>query len=111
MPQCGFRTIINWAFLFILQYTTMKLKVTLNNVAHELSLKTGHTLLSTLRRNKLDPPFSCSEGRCGKCKAKLISGVVNQESGTGLGIEDRKQGYILTCRSKGESDFVEVEFH
>ncbi len=41
MPHYGFSSIIKWAFLFILQYTTMELKVTLNNIAHELSLKQG----------------------------------------------------------------------
>ncbi len=88
----------------------MQLKVKLNGENKELCLKPGYTLLATLRRNQLNPPFSCSEGRCGKCKAKLVSGIVTQEIGTGLGIEDRKQGYILTCKSKGDSEGVEIEF-
>ena len=88
----------------------MKLKVTLYKTVHNLTLKPGYTLLATLRRHKLNPPFSCSEGRCGKCRAKLVSGIVTQDPGTGLGIEDRKQGYILTCKSKGDSEGVEIEF-
>lgn len=88
----------------------MKLKATLDGESHELLLKPGYTILSVLRRHKLNPPFSCSEGRCGKCKAKLISGVVTQEPGTGLGVEDRKNGYVLTCRSKGDSEVVEIGF-
>lgn len=87
----------------------MKLEVTLNGKRYELDNKRGYTILAILRRNTLNPPFSCTEGRCGKCKAKLVSGIVTQESGTGLGIKEKQQGYILTCRSIAESEIV-VEF-
>lgn len=89
---------------------TMKLKVTLNGENYELDYKSGYTILSILRRHKLNPPYSCSQGRCGKCKAKLISGTVNQDFGSGLGLEDRKQNYILTCCSRGESEQIELDF-
>ena len=88
----------------------MKLIVKLHNEIHELPIQPDYTLLAAIRRHRLNPPFSCTEGRCGKCKAKLISGMVNQDSGTGLGATDRTQGFILTCRSKPTSDVVEVEF-
>lgn len=88
----------------------MKLKVTINGEQYELILKPDYNLLAVIRRNRLNPPFSCTEGRCGKCKAKLISGLVNQLPGTGLGLEDRKKGYILTCRSTGDSEVIEIEF-
>lgn len=88
----------------------MKLKVKLREETHHLDLNPGYTILSVLRRHQLIPPFSCTEGRCGKCRAKLISGLVHQEPGTGLGPNDRLQGYILTCRATGDSDEIEIQF-
>ncbi|WP_019029510.1 2Fe-2S iron-sulfur cluster-binding protein [Colwellia piezophila] len=52
-------------------------------------------------------PYSCRAGCCGRCKAKLISGQVQQYSTNGLSTREQKQGYILLCSCKPLSD-VEI---
>jgi len=52
-------------------------------------------------------PYSCRSGSCGRCKAKLVSGQVMQDSTDGLSISEQQQGYILLCSCKALTD-VEV---
>jgi ferredoxin-NADP reductase len=42
-------------------------------------------------------PYSCRAGCCGRCKAKLINGQVEQHSKEGLSINEQQEGYILLC--------------
>jgi len=52
-------------------------------------------------------PYSCRGGCCGSCKAKLLSGNVNQHSTNGLSASEQKQGYILLCSCYALTD-VEI---
>jgi uncharacterized protein YcbX/ferredoxin-NADP reductase len=51
-------------------------------------------------------PYSCRAGMCGNCKAKLIKGQVSQGVNLALTEEEKKQGYILCCTSKAQTDIV-----
>ena len=46
-----------------------------------------------------DPPYSCLQGTCSTCKAKLISGNVKMKVDIGLEADEKEDGYILTCQS------------
>jgi ferredoxin-NADP reductase len=52
-------------------------------------------------------PYSCRGGCCGSCKAKLISGQVQQNSTDGLSASEQQQGYILLCSCNALTD-VEI---
>lgn len=52
-------------------------------------------------------PYSCRGGCCGRCKAKLISGQVQQHSTDGLSASEQQQGYILLCSCNALTD-VEI---
>lgn len=52
-------------------------------------------------------PYSCRSGSCGRCKAKLISGKVEQRNTEGLLASEQRQGYILLCNSTALTD-VEI---
>lgn len=49
-------------------------------------------------------PYSCRAGSCGRCKAKLVSGQVKQDSTDGLSISEQQQGYILLCSCRALTD-------
>ena len=51
----------------------------------------GHTILDMAIIGEVDPPYSCMEGVCNTCSAKLEEGAVDGEN---LG------GMILTCQTK-----------
>lgn len=64
------------------------------------------TLLEAALRSGLSLQHSCNNGSCGKCKAKLLSGAIEQ-----LGPQDyhfseseRSQNHILLCRTAARSD-------
>jgi len=52
-------------------------------------------------------PYSCRGGSCGRCKAKLISGQVEQNTTDGLSESEQQEGYILLCSSTALTD-VEI---
>lgn len=55
-------------------------------------------------------PFSCINGVCSTCSAKLISGTVKMNQNFALEEEDVQNGYILTCQSFPTSPEVEINW-
>ena len=53
------------------------------------------TLLQHGEEAGLILPYSCLAGMCGCCKAKLVSGEVDQLNSDGLTEDEQQQGYIL----------------
>jgi CDP-4-dehydro-6-deoxyglucose reductase len=53
-------------------------------------------------------PHSCRSGRCGSCRARLISGSIEYAAGPPLGLsaQERRQGYVLLCQALARSDLV-----
>jgi len=51
-------------------------------------------------------PYSCRAGMCGRCKAKLVSGEVEQSSSDGLTAQEKQEGYILCCSAIATSNVV-----
>lgn len=68
---------------------------------------TEELLLDQGEKAGLILPYSCRGGSCGSCKAKLISGEVDQMNTDGLSTIEQQQGYILLCCSKPLSN-VEI---
>jgi uncharacterized protein YcbX/ferredoxin len=67
------------------------------------------TLLENGEDAGLILPYSCRAGMCGRCKAKLISGEVRQNSIDdidGLTAQEKQEGYILCCSSIAMSNVV-----
>ena len=62
------------------------------------------TLLEQGESAGLILPYSCRAGCCGRCKAKLISGKVKQDSTDGLSADEQQRGYILLCCSSPLTD-------
>ncbi|MGB0869326.1 MAG: 2Fe-2S iron-sulfur cluster-binding protein [Flavobacteriales bacterium] len=80
--------------------------VHINSKSHTIQTDKNYSILSICKRNNIPAPHSCFEGRCGLCKAKLITGNVK---GQVLRIENSKRS-ILTCQSKMASDLLEIEY-
>ena len=51
-------------------------------------------------------PYSCRGGMCGRCKAKLISGEVNELEDQTLTTAEKNEGYILLCSSTPKTHVV-----
>ena len=51
-------------------------------------------------------PHSCRGGMCGRCKAKLTSGEVNNIGDKALTPIEKGEGYILLCSCTPKTDVV-----
>lgn len=70
----------------------------------------GETLLESARRAGLEPPFSCEQGNCGTCMAKLEEGHVTMRANEALEPDEVAEGYILTCQGVPDTDSVTVRY-
>nr|MDQ4007346.1 2Fe-2S iron-sulfur cluster-binding protein [Actinomycetota bacterium] len=73
----------------------------------ELAVRGGETVLDAALRAGLDLPYSCREGVCGTCRAKLACGQVRQD-GAELTQAEIAAGYVLTCQARPHDDGVVI---
>lgn len=55
------------------------------------------TLLECALRQGVNAPYSCLEGVCGTCEAKLLEGDVNEQGHGGIRGEGER---VLTCQAR-----------
>jgi ferredoxin-NADP reductase len=70
----------------------------------------GETLLDSARRAGLAPPFSCEQGNCGTCMARLVEGRVTMRANEALTEDEVEEGYILTCQGVPDTPSVTVRY-
>lgn len=71
-------------------------------------------LLDTLEDHGVSLPYGCRYGGCISCTAKLLDGAVDQSAGVALNGRQIRDGYILLCVARPQSDCtlaVGVESH
>jgi 3-ketosteroid 9alpha-monooxygenase subunit B len=84
--------------------------IVLDGKQHEVPYDAGERVLEAARRAGLDPPFSCEEGYCSCCMAKLGSGQVKMASNDCLTPELLEEGWVLTCQSRCTGGKVRIEY-
>ncbi|MEU8520055.1 2Fe-2S iron-sulfur cluster-binding protein [Streptomyces sp. NPDC048577] len=67
-------------------------------------------LLDAVLRARPETPYSCRDGLCGGCRAKVTGGSVLMGRQYALGPAEISAGYTLTCRARPESDEVALDF-
>ena len=56
----------------------------------------------------LDLPYSCLQGWCLTCAARLVDGEIDQADSKRYYAEDRRAGFALLCTGRPRSDLVLV---
>lgn len=84
--------------------------VVLDGQEHEVGYEAEERVLGAARRAGLAPPFSCEEGYCSCCMAKLVQGKVRMVANDCLTPDLLEEGWILTCQSVCVSRNVRVEY-
>jgi CDP-4-dehydro-6-deoxyglucose reductase len=86
----------------------MAAQVHLMPSGHEFFVEGNNSILEAGLSAGLALNYGCSNGNCGKCKAKLISGEVKKIRQHDFVITeaDKNQGYILACSNTAISDIV-----
>lgn len=58
----------------------------------------------------LDAPYSCKDGVCSSCRAKVLEGRVHMDKNFGLSDGEVEDGYVLTCQSHPLTPVVKVNY-
>jgi 3-ketosteroid 9alpha-monooxygenase subunit B len=90
--------------------TPESITVVLDGRTHEVPYQADERVLGAVRRAGLDPPFSCEEGYCSCCMAKLVEGHVRMVANDCLTPDLLEEGWVLTCQSVCTSPRVKVEY-
>lgn len=86
------------------------LVVTVDGATHEIAYAEGKTVLETARDAGVEPPFSCEDGYCSCCMAKLVEGQVKMRKNDCLTQRDLDDGWVLTCQSIPQTPTVKVDW-
>jgi CDP-4-dehydro-6-deoxyglucose reductase len=83
---------------------------TVRIIPHERSISVPENLsvLAAAQLAGLPLPHSCRSGRCGSCRARLVSGRIEYPGGPPLGLSalETRQGDVLLCQALARSDLV-----
>ena len=77
-----------------------EIEVELRGQKHGVPYKEGLSILKAAREAGLDAPYSCEEGFCGCCAARLLEGKVHMAASDALTEEEKRRGLILTCQAR-----------
>lgn len=72
----------------------------------EIACGSEQHVLDAARQSGVRLPASCTQGMCGTCKVKLVSGQVEMKHNGGIRQREIDQGMVLLCCSKPLSDLV-----
>ena len=86
----------------------MAAQVRLEPSGHEFFVEGANSILESGLSSGLALNYGCSNGNCGKCKARVLSGEVKKIRNHDhvLSEKDKIQGYILTCSHTAVTDII-----
>lgn len=85
-----------------------KFTITFNKLGKTIECSPEETILAAGKAAGLILPFGCSQGICGTCKSKKLSGEAVMYHQGGIRESEIEQGFILPCCSKPLSN-IEIE--
>jgi ferredoxin len=77
-------------------------KIKVNGKDYEM--QPGESVLATLIRNGLNPPYSCHQGNCMTCMSQVLAGEVPERSREVLLEFQKAKGLFLACVCYPEED-------
>jgi ferredoxin len=80
--------------------------VTFTKMRRDIECGAHEHVLDAAKRAGVRLPASCTQGMCGTCKVKLVSGQVDMRHNGGIRQREIDQGMVLLCCSKPLSDLV-----
>ncbi|MFD4630801.1 2Fe-2S iron-sulfur cluster-binding protein [Streptomyces sp. NPDC058284] len=68
------------------------------------------SLLAAVLRHRPETPYSCRDGLCGSCRARVVDGKVVLARRYALTQEEEDAGYTLPCQARPASAHVRLDF-
>lgn len=87
-----------------------KVYVVIDGIKNSVDCHEDENILDALLKAGIEAPYSCREGVCSTCLAKLISGKVKMKNHASLTDEDIKVNKILTCQAIPLSNETEINY-
>ncbi|WP_404990216.1 FAD-binding oxidoreductase [Caballeronia sp. LZ065] len=81
-------------------------KVNFAKSRRDIECGSNEHVLDAAKKAGVRLPSSCTQGMCGTCKVKLVSGEVSMKHAGGIRQREIDQGMVLLCCSKPLSDLV-----
>ncbi len=82
------------------------MKVTIQPLNKTVDVEAGTNLLDALRQNDVPVSYSCTAGKCGVCRCKVVSGHVLEGGQEVSRPNSTGEGVILSCQSSVVDDCV-----
>ncbi|MBF9221900.1 1,2-phenylacetyl-CoA epoxidase subunit PaaE [Hymenobacter ruricola] len=70
----------------------------------------GDTVLDALLAIGVDAPYSCKNGMCSTCRARVTAGTAEMDVNYSLSDTELAKGYVLTCQARPTTPEVTVDF-
>jgi CDP-4-dehydro-6-deoxyglucose reductase len=85
-------------------------RVRIASSGREFTVEPGETVLAAALRQGIVLPYSCRDGACGTCKARILSGAVDygDYQPKAMSEAERESGYALLCQAVPLED-LEIE--
>jgi ring-1,2-phenylacetyl-CoA epoxidase subunit PaaE len=90
--------------------TPEKIIATLHGETLECDAKENQSILETLIEAGANPPYSCMDGACMACLAKVDKGLIYQEDPGILSDDNIENKEALTCQARPASRVVHVNY-
>ncbi len=87
-----------------------QIRVRWDGKLHLVPYQSGQTLLQAAVAAGVDPPYSCEEGYCSSCQAKLVDGQVKMAVNDCLSDEEIADGCILACQAYPLTQDIEIDW-
>lgn len=84
--------------------------ISLGGTVHQVEYREGESILQAAIRAGLDVPYSCQDGYCSCCMARLRDGEVFMASREALTDGEVDEGWVLTCQAKPTTGSCAVEY-
>jgi 3-ketosteroid 9alpha-monooxygenase subunit B len=89
---------------------TETVTIVLHGREHTLPYHPGETILETARRGGLKAPYSCEQGNCGTCLARIKMGAARMKANNVLTPDEVAEGLVLTCQGVPTAETITVEY-
>ena len=90
--------------------TCQTFDVSLQGKEYKVASLEGKSLLDSCLEAGVKAPYSCKEGICRSCRAKLTRGRVRLKNSQSLSPLELKEGYILTCQATALCDDISIRY-
>ena len=86
----------------------MSYRIRLEPSGHEFTALPEESLLEAALRSGINPQYSCSNGSCGDCRARVVQGEIGQHMAGDFhfSAQEKAQGYVMLCTTAARSDLV-----